>query len=134
MGGGSLWLGSCFFIVRNCSFMGIIFCSIVVLFLTFCTRSVYNFITKTGNIPISLVPFCNDVSFLFCRFLKPGVTNELKSIFLLKSKKIRVIYSKLFIQTLIWSAYVWRTATATIFFKKRVTYELGSHFSQIRFI
>ena len=52
------------------------------------------FITKEVHIPVNLVPFLNDVLFLFCRFLKSGVTNELKSIFLWKSKKVRVIYSK----------------------------------------
>ena len=65
---------SCFFgggfYVRNCSFcMGIIFCSNVALVWTSNTRSVYNFITKESNIPVNLVQFFNDVSFLFCRFL-----------------------------------------------------------------
>ena len=68
--------------------MGIIFYSSVALFWTFNTKGVYNFITKEANIPVILVPFFNDVSFLFCRFLKSGVTNELKSLFLW------VIYSK----------------------------------------
>ena len=45
------------------------------------------FMNKFGSV-------LNEVSFLFCRFLKSGVTNELKSLFLLKSKKVRVIYSK----------------------------------------
>ena len=37
-------------------------------------------------------------------------------------------------KTLVWSTYVWRNATATIFFeKKRVIYELGSHLNRIRF-
>ena len=74
------------------------------------------------------------MSFLFCRFLKSGVTNnELKSLFVLKSKKVTVIYlfkTRLNIavgKMLVWSAYVWRTATAT-FFKNRVIYELGSLF------
>ena len=84
-----------FFIVWNCSFfMGIIFCSSVVLVWTFNTRSVYNFITKEANIPPNLIAFFNDVLFLFHRFLKSGVTNELKSPFLWKRKKVRVIYSK----------------------------------------
>ena len=84
-----------FLIVRYCSFfMGIIYCSSVVLVLAFNTRGVYNFITKKANIPVNLVPFFNGVSFLFCCFLKSGVTKEQKSIFLLKSKKVRVIYSK----------------------------------------
>ena len=84
-----------FFIVRNCSFfMGIIFCSSVALVWTFNTRGVYNFITKEANIPVNLVPVFNNVSFLFYRFLKSGVTNELKSLFLWKSKKVRVIYFK----------------------------------------
>ena len=82
----------------------------------------YNFITKKVNIPVNLVPFFNVVSFLFCRFLKSGVTNVLKSLFLFKSKKARVIYSKqdkaAVVKTLVWSVYVWRTATATFFFKK----------------
>ena len=62
--------------------------------LNFNPRGVYNFITKKANIPVKLVSFFNDVSFLFCRFLKSGVTNELKSLCLLKRKKVRVIYSK----------------------------------------
>ena len=83
------------FIVRNCSFfMGIIFCSSVALVSTFDTRGVYNFITKEANIPVNLVPIFNDVSFLFCSFLKSRVTDELKSLFLWKSKKVRVFYSK----------------------------------------
>ena len=69
-----------FLIVRNGAiFMGIIFCSSVVLVWTFNTRGVYDFITKKANISINLVPFFNGVSFLYCRFLKSGVTNELKS-------------------------------------------------------
>ena len=87
--------GHIFFIVRNCSFfMGIIFCTSVALVWTFHTRGVYNFIAKEANTPVNLVPFSNDVSFLFCRFINSGVTNELKSIFLWKSKKVRVIYFK----------------------------------------
>ena len=111
-------------------FMGIIFCSSVALVSTFNTRGVYNFITKEANIPVNLVSFFNDVSFLFCRFLKSKVTNELKSLFLCKSKKVRqnVAANKM----LVWSTYVWRTATATFFFK--VIYELGSHSNQIHFI
>ena len=54
---------------------------------TFSTRGVYNFITKQTNISVNLAPFFNDVSFLFCCFLKSRVTNELKSLFLWKSKK-----------------------------------------------
>ena len=81
------------FTVRNCSFfMDIIFCSSVALVWTFNTRGVYNFITKEANIPVNLVPFFNDVS--FWGFLKSGVTNELKGLFLWNSKKVRVIYSK----------------------------------------
>ena len=75
--------------------MGIIFCSSVALFWTFNTRSVYNFITKEANIPVNLLPLFNDVSFLFCRYLKSGEANELKNLFLWNTKKIRVIYSKL---------------------------------------
>ena len=84
-----------FFIVRNCSFfMDTIFCSNVALVWNFNTRGVNNFITKKANILVNLVLFFNDVSFLFCHFLKSRVTNELKSLFVLKSKKVRVIYSK----------------------------------------
>ena len=88
---------SCFFlfIVRNSAFfMGIIFCSSFALIWTFNAKGVYNCITKEVNISVNLVPFFNDVSFLFCRFLKSGVMNELKSIFLWKRKKVIVIYSK----------------------------------------
>ena len=89
------WYSHVFFIVRNCSFfMRIIFCSSVALVWTFNTRGLYNFITKEANIPANLIPFFNDILFLFYRFLKSGVTNELKSIFLWKSIKVRVIYSK----------------------------------------
>ena len=89
-------LRSCsFFIVRNCSFfMGIIVCSSVTLVWTFNARGLYNFITKETNIPVNLILLFNDVSFLFCRFLKSGVTYELKSLFLWESKKSRLIYSK----------------------------------------
>ena len=129
-----------FLIVRHCSvFMGIILCSGVALVWTFNTRGVSNFITKEANIPINLVSFFNDVSFLFCRFLKSGVTNVLKSLFLWKSKKVK---SYLFetrqnfaaYKTLVWSTYAGRTATATNFFYKRVIFELGSHLNRIHFI
>ena len=105
----------CFFlIVRNCSFfMGIIFCSNVALVWTFNTRGVYNFIIKKANIPVNLVPFFNGVSFQFCRFLKSGVTNELKSLSLLKSKKIGQNFAV--DKMLVWSANVWRIATAIFF-------------------
>ena len=103
--------------------MGIIFCSSVALVWTFNTRGVYNFITKEANIPVNLVPFFKDVSFLFCRFLKSGVTNKAKKSFSLKEQKI---HNYLFQtgqnfaahKTLVWSVYVWRTATTRIFFKK----------------
>ena len=75
-------------------FYGSIFCSSVALVWTFNTRGVYNFITKTENFPVNLVPFFNGVSFLFCRFLKSGVTDELKSLFLLKGKKVTITNSK----------------------------------------
>ena len=66
----------------------------VTLVWTFNTRGVYNFITKEANIPVNWIPFFNDVLFLFCRFLKSGVTNELKSLFLWKSEKVMIIYFK----------------------------------------
>ena len=90
-------LRSYFFIitVRNYSFFtGSIFCSSFVLVWIFNTRGVHNVITKKANIPVNLVLFFNGVSFLFCCFLKPGVSDEPKSLFLLRSKKVRVIYSK----------------------------------------
>ena len=103
-----------FLIVRNCSFfMGIIFCSNVALVWTFNTRGVYNFIIKKANIPVNLVPFFNGVSFQFCPFLKSGVTNELKSLSLLKSKKIGQNFAVN--KMLVWSPNVWRTATAIFF-------------------
>ena len=112
-----------FLIARNCSFfMGIIFCSSFALVWTFNTRRAYNFVTKQANIPVNFVPFLDDFSFLFCRFLQSGVTNELKSFFLWKNKKVRVIYSKqdktFAHKTLVWSTYVWRAAASTIFTKK----------------
>ena len=104
--------------------MGIIFCSIVALVWTFNTRGVYNFITKEANIPVNLVLFFNDNLFLFCRFLKSGWSTELnKKSFCLEEEKSQ---SYLF-QTgqnfaahkmLVWSTYVWRTATASFFLKK----------------
>lgn len=73
-------------IVRNCSS--------VVLVLTFHARSVYNFIIKKANFPAHLVPLYNGVWFLFCRFLKPGVTTNGLKCLLLKSKKVRRVCSK----------------------------------------
>ena len=131
------YLVTFFFIVQHCSlFMGIIFCSSVALVWIFNARSDHNFITNEPNIPVNLVPFFNDASFLFCRFLKSEVTNELKSIFLWKSKKVSVIYSKQCKTLLLiaWSTYIWRTTTATIKRKKRVIYDIGSHLNRIRFI
>ena len=116
-------LGHVFFILWNCSFfMGIIFCSSVTLVWTFNIRNVCHFITKKANIPVKLVSFFNDASFLFCRFLKSGVTNELNSLFLLKDKKsqnylFQTEQNFAARKTLVWSACVWRTATAA-FFKK----------------
>ena len=86
-------------------FMGIIFCSSVMLAWNFSSSGVNNFISKKAKIPINLSLFFNSALFLFCRFLKSVVTNEVKSLFLWKSKKVKV--------TLVWSGYVWRTATAT---------------------
>ena len=61
--------GHVFFIVRNCSFfMGIFFCSSVVLAWIFNTRGVCNFIIEKANISVNLVPFFNGVLFLFYRF------------------------------------------------------------------
>ena len=102
--------GHIFFIERNCSFfMSIIFCSSVVLVWSFNTRVVYNFITK-------------EVSFLFCRFWKPGVRNELKYLSLWNSKSESYLFQTgqnfAAHKTLVWSKYIWRTATATIYFKK----------------
>ena len=74
--------------------MGIIFSSSVVLVWTLNTRGVYNFITKKANITADLVPFFHDVSLLFFGFLKSGVMNEPKSLFLWKSKNVKVIYWK----------------------------------------
>ena len=128
-----------FFIARNCSFfMRIIFCSSVALVWTFNTSGVYNFITKEANIPVNLVPFVNDVFlFLFFCFITSGVTNELKSIFLWKQKSHSYLFETrqnfAAHKTLVWSTYVLRIATATIFSKK-VIYELGSHLNRIRFI
>ena len=66
----------------------------VALIITFNTKGVYNFIPQKANFPVSLVLFYNGASFLFCRFLKSGVANELKNFFLLQNKNVRVIYSK----------------------------------------
>ena len=105
---------------------------------TFSTRGVYNFITKQTNISVNLAPFFNDVSFLFCCFLKSRVTNELKSLFLWKSKKVSYLFQTgqnfAAHKTLVWSIYVLRTSAATIFFKKSNIWAIGSHLNQIRFI
>ena len=39
------------------------------------------FIILSPEIPVNLFPFFNGFSFLFYRFLKSGVMNELKSLF-----------------------------------------------------
>ena len=75
------------------------------------------FMNKFGSV-------LNEVSFLFCRFLKSGVTNELKSLFLLKSKKVKSYLFQTWQncaahKTLVWSTYVYTTATANIFLKKK---------------
>ena len=83
-----------FFIVGNCLFLvGIIFFSSIVLVWTFNTRGVYNLIMKKANIPVDLILLFNGALFPFCYFLESGVTNELKSLFLLNNKKVRVVYS-----------------------------------------
>ena len=79
--------------------------------MNFNTRGVYNFITKNTNILVNLVTLFSDVSFLFCRFLKTGVTNKPKSIFfrrelkgqgsLFKTRQNLAVH-----KTLVWSAYV----------------------------
>ena len=127
-----------FFIVRNYSFfVGIILCSSVYLVWNFSSRGVYKFIIIGTNIPFNLIPFFNDVFFLFCRFLKSGVINELKNLFLWKSKKVRVFYSKqcetlLLIKREFSQSIHGGLLQLHLFFKKRLIQELGSHFSQIR--
>ena len=59
---------------------------------------------------------------LFCHFLKSEVTNELKSIFLLKAKKtqgylIKTDQNFTAGKSLVWSVCVWRTATDTFLLK-----------------
>ena len=73
-----------------------------------------------------LVPLFNGVSFLFCCFLKvlnELKTNELKNLFFLNEQKSQGYLYKTgqnFVagKTLVWLAYVGRTATAK-FFQKR---------------
>ena len=48
---------------------------------------------KKANIPVDLILLFNGALFPFCYFLESGVTNELKSLFLLNNKKVRVVYS-----------------------------------------
>ena len=97
--------------------MGIIFYSSVVLVWIFNTRSVYNFINKKVHIPVNLVRFFNNLSSIFCRLLKSGVKNELKKkVFSLKEQKSQGCSFKTgknfaANKTLVWSAYVWRTAS-----------------------
>ena len=74
--------------------MSSILCSSVVLVWTFNTRGVSNFITKKGNIPVNLVLFFIGVLFLFFHFLKSGVTNELKNLFVLKIKSVGLFIEK----------------------------------------
>ena len=91
------------------------------------------YINKKANIPVNLVPFFNGVLLQFCRFLKSGVTNELKRLSLKEYKSQGYLFKtgQNFVvgKTLVWSANVWRTATATFFLKKRVIYEPSSHFN-----
>ena len=123
--------------VWNCPFfMGIIFSSSVVLVSPFNTRGVYNFITKRAIILVNLVPLFSGVSFLFCRFLKSRVTNELKSLFLWKSRKVRGLFIQNRTKLCCWqnASLVSMEGRYSCFFfkKKRVIHELGSRFNQIR--
>ena len=74
--------------------------------------------------------------FYFVTSFKSGLTNELKSIFLSKTKKCQGYLLKkrqnfAIGKTLVWSEYV-RSAAIAIFL--RVKYELGIHFNQIHLI
>ena len=74
--------------------------------------------------------------FYFVTSFKSGLTNELKSIFLSKTKKCQGYLLKkrqnfAIGKTLVWSEYV-RSAAIAIFL--RVKYELGIHFNQIQLI
>ena len=74
--------------------------------------------------------------FYFVTSFKSGITNELKSIFLSKSKKCQGYLMKkrqnfAIGKTLVWSEYV-RSSPIAIFV--RVKYERGIHFNQIHFI
>ena len=129
-----------FFIVRNSSFfMGIIFCSSTALVWTFNTRGVYNFITKEANIPVNLVLFFKWCLVPILSLIKVWSNEWAKKSFSLKEQKSQ---SYLFQtgqnfaahKTLVWSTYVLRTATATIFLKKSNIWAIGSHLNQIRFI
>ena len=61
--------GNFFIVWSRLFFMGIMFCSSVILVWTFSNRGVHNFNTKKTNISVNLVPFFNGVLFLFCDFL-----------------------------------------------------------------
>ena len=63
--------------------------SSVALIWFFNARGVHNFITKIANISVNFALFHNVVWFLLSYFLKSGVKS-----FVLKSKKVRFIYSK----------------------------------------
>ena len=71
-------------------------CSSVVLVWNFNTRGVYDFISKQANIPGYLVPLFNGLSYLFCRFLKSGVTNELKRLLLLRQTAVLNIFAVIY--------------------------------------
>ena len=129
-----------FFIVRNSSFfMGIIFCSSIALVWTFNTRGVYNFITKEANIPVNLVLFFKWCLVPILSLIKIWSNEWAKKSFSLKEQTSQ---SYLFQigqnfaahKTLVWSTYVLRTATATIFLKKSNIWAIGSHLNWIRFI
>ena len=127
-----------FSISQSCSFfMAIIFCSSVVPVLTFNTSGVYNFNTKKPIIPVNLVPFFN-FWFLFSCFITHRVTNQLKSLFLLKSKQLRSFIENreelCCSQNASLVSMCMEDHYSYIFLKKRVIYELGSHFNEIRFI
>ena len=131
---------SCYFlIVRNCSFSQVSSFVLALFQFLLSIIEVVIILSLKKQIPVNLVPFFNGVSFLFYRFLKSGITDELKSLYLLKRKKVTVIYSKLG-KTLVlvkrqFGQHIYGGLPQLHFFrKKRSIYELGSHFNQIPFI
>ena len=107
----------------------------------------YNLITKKSKYFSKFGSVVQSCLVLFLSLLKVWAnkySNEwAKKSFLLEKKNSGLFIQHrtkvCFVKTLVWSAYVWKTVSATFVFLSniehlRLIYELGSHFNQIRFI